>query len=435
MKRFAKWSILASAAVLLTALSTSCDETYWDEGFDGPEPAILVGCDTPAGSSMPTVRVDAAGGDFTVLYKVVNAVPGEWIDVTIDGGAASWLSLRECLSDRLEFRAGAYSGSAQREGIVLLNYPYAGPVRMRVIQGGDPAGTTPDPGTDPDPTPDGPDYGDTGSNGTYNSAWPELPVENRSDNNFYYAHHICPDFSIAGHLARNFTVCFSAEDHCVQWVAAPLHSCYVGDSGRTEAYQPDPQIPASIQYQQKNAGNSNYNRGHMLGSGDRTVTKATNNQVFYYSNIAPQNVDTFNNGGRAWNKLEDFISTKVCADTTYVVIGTYFKEFRDTYGTVASPSKITYAGRSDVSCPTMFYYAVLRTKSGNSGKSVLDCEASELMCAAFVLSHKVEANHSPQAADMMSIAELEAITGQTYFANVPAAAQLKGSFKASDWGL
>lgn len=35
----------------------------------------------------------------------------------------------------------------------------------------------------------------------------------------------------------------------------------------------------------------------------------------------------------------------------------------------------------------MFYIAALRTKRGDTGKSVLNCSADELMCVAFVRAH------------------------------------------------
>ena len=84
-----------------------------------------------------------------------------------------------------------------------------------------------------------------------------------------------------------------------------------------------------------------------------------------------------------------------------------------------------------MSCPTMFYCAMLRTKKGNSGKRVQDCSASELQCAAFTLCHKMAKGHEPEAADFMSISELEKLTGFTYFPNVSNAP--KSSYNANDW--
>ena len=273
--------------------------------------------------------------------------------------------------------------------------------------------------------------------------WFELPkmniatsgnyMYNANDQDQYYAYHFCPDFQIGGKQARNYTVCFSAQHHCPLWVAAPRHSVYVGNSGRTEAYGADPDIPSNIQYSNKNTGGG-CNKGHMLGSAERTATTGTNRQVFYYSNIAPQLSSGFNTGGGGWNLLEDYVDKQVCSDTLYVVIGCYFETFTDGYGNTVQPSKITFGGRSDVSCPTMFYYILMRTKSGTSGKSLKDCSASEIKCAAFVRAHTNSLKgQKPSSKELMSVADLEKITGITYFPSVPNAP--KTSFSASDWGL
>lgn len=272
--------------------------------------------------------------------------------------------------------------------------------------------------------------------------WFELPVMNIStsgnymvnsaDNTQYYAWHICPDVYGPGNkLARNYTVCYSAEHHCPVWVAAPRHSMYVGGSGRTDAYGRDPNVPADIQYSSNSIGGG-CNKGHMLGSAERTVSSATNRQVFYYTNIAPQLSANFNTGGGRWNVLEDFVDGQVCRDTLYEVLGCYFDKYTDAYGATQNPSTISYCGRDDVSMPTMFYYVLLRTKSGNSGKAVKNCSASELQCVAFVRAH-VNERQAVSSRELMSVADLEKITGVTYFPNVPNAP--KNTFNAGDWGL
>ena len=297
----------------------------------------------------------------------------------------------------------------------------------------------PDPTPEPDPTPDPEPEPTVGS--TYRAGWFELPVEvdanrdGRDDNNstYYYAHHICggsEQNAQRNAKARNYSVCFSSEHHCPVWVAAPRHTMYQSGASRTDAYAQDPQIPSNIQYNSKSTGGG-CNKGHMLGSADRLSSSATNKQVFYYTNIAPQYSDSFNTGGGAWNNLEDHVDDLVCRDTLYVVIGCYFDTYTDKYGNTGRPAKIEFGGRSDVSRPTMFYYAMLRTKSGNSGKAVKDCSASELQCAAFVICHEQDKGHKPQANDLISISELEKLTGFTYFSNVPNAP--KSTFNANDW--
>ena len=126
------------------------------------------------------------------------------------------------------------------------------------------------------------------------------------------------------------------------------------------------------------------------------------------------------------------MDTQVCADTLYEVLGCYFDRYTDAYGQTQTPSTISFGGRNDVSMPTMFYYVLLRTKSGNSGKALKDCTADEIKCVAFVRSH-VNVRQAVSSRELMSVADLERITGVTYFPNVPNAP--KDTFKASDWGL
>ena len=319
-------------------------------------------------------------------------------------------------------------------------------------------GTTPDPEepeepedpdkpVTPDPEPDQPGDEDIptpipGQSGKY--GWYELPVINYSqsgtylidnkDKNLYYAHHMCAggERGPGGKTARNYTVCFSAEHHVPVWVAAPRHSMYSGSSGRNDSYKADPNIPSNIQYNRKDA-DSGCNNGHMLGSNERTSSVATNKQVFYFSNIAPQYSDSFNTGGGGWNTLEDWVDGQVCSDTLYVVIGAYFDQYTDRRGYSDGPKKISFGGRSDVSRPTMFYYILMRTKSGSSGKALKNCTASEIKCAAFVRSHNTPKGVAVSEKDLMSVSDLEKITGFTYFPNVPQAP--KSSYKASEWGL
>ena len=281
-------------------------------------------------------------------------------------------------------------------------------------------GTTPN----PNPTP----------GGVYRSGWAELPVETENPD-YYYAHHLCAggeQNAQKNGKARNYTVCFSATHHCPVWVAAPRHKSYESGADRTDAYKADPEIPSSIQYNSKSTGGG-CNKGHMLGSAERLSSSATNRQVFYYSNIAPQYSDSFNTGGGAWNNLEDYVDDLVCADTLYVVIGCHFEKFSDKRGNTATPAKISFGGCSDVSRPTMFYYALLRTKGGSTKKSVWNCTADELQCAAFVKCHEAPKGSKVTSQDMMSISDLEKLVGVTLFPNVPNAP--KTTYKASDWGL
>ena len=284
-------------------------------------------------------------------------------------------------------------------------------------------------GGDVPPTPPSP-------SGDSTRPWFEMPGATDADadgvddsnSSYYYAYH---HFSSGSSSIRNYSVCFSSTYHCPLWVAAPRHPSYKGDSGRTDAYMADPDIPADIQYSSKSAGDG-CNKGHMLGSASRTVSLECNQQVFYYTNIAPQYSAGYNTGGGGWNLVEDFVDSQVCSDTLYQVIGCYFEEYTDAYGFSAAPKEINFGGRSDVACPTMFYTVLLRTRKGSSGKAVSACTATELQCVALVRAHNSGLKgQKVSSKDMMSVSDLEKITGFRYFVNVPVAP--KDSFNANDW--
>ena len=132
--------------------------------------------------------------------------------------------------------------------------------------------------------------------------------------------------------------------------------------------------------------------------------------------------------------IGSWVDKQVCADTLYEVLGCYFERYTDAYGYTVNPSTISFGGRSDVSMPTMYYYVLIRTKSGKSGKALKDCAPNEIKCAAFVRAHTNSLKgQAVTRTEMMSVADLERITGVTYFPNVPNAP--KDSFNASDWGL
>ncbi len=255
------------------------------------------------------------------------------------------------------------------------------------------------------------------------SGWAELPAENRSNSDYYYAYHITDVKAPNGKYARNYGVCYSNSLKCAIWVAAPMHTFYSEkNTNRTNAYKADPTI--SISQPGKWTG---YTRGHMLGSGERLVSRKTNEQVFYYSNIAPQLQTYFNTGGGAWNTIEDWVDTQwtQSADTTYQVIGCYW----------ANKNK-KVAGTT---IPTHYYKILLRTK-GHKNKWVANCSRDELQCIAVMVEHRTyskgevaKPSEYESRGMLHSVREMEQLTGQTFFANIPNAP--KDTYNTSDWGL
>lgn len=200
---------------------------------------------------------------------------------------------------------------------------------------------------------------------TTGAKWFELPAVNAKkegtkylvdaeNSDLYYAYHLCngPEkYAHNGKRARNYTVCFSKSHHCPVWVAAIRHNSLhpIGQVKRTDSYGKDPDIPSAIQYNSKATGGG-CNKGHMLGSNERTSSTNTNRQVFYYSNIAPQDQDGFNTGGAPWNTLEAYVDGIVPQDSLYMVIGCYFDDYTDVYGKTQKAKTIKFGGVQMSAC-------------------------------------------------------------------------------------
>ncbi len=258
------------------------------------------------------------------------------------------------------------------------------------------------------------------------AGWAELPVQ-KNDNDLYVVSHMCND------KLRSYTVCYSREQRAPLWVAAPVHRSYKGNVKRVDNYDYDPKLPVNIQTRM-NRSYGDYTRGHMLGSAERTATREMNNQTFYSSNIAPQLREGFNERGGAWNNLEYFVDHQICSDTLYVVTGAIYDDYTAADGTnIKARTTINKNDNKRIGVPTAYYKALLRTKSGRTGRSVMESKASELKCAAFIVPHRSDSGHKPTAKDMISIRELERLTGINFFANVPHAPESRA--EASEWGL
>ena len=401
----------------------------------------------PLGSQI----LSAVGASFSSDYSTITAFSGEPLVLTASGGSATGWTLTDSTGRKLGVTAvkklawnsgttkwylsitsGVATISTSNSELGNIQYNSANPrfttyasaqkaisLYCRVV-----AGTTPAPGPNPNPPTPGPGSGGYG--------WFELPLQSDADGNgiddadsdLYYSH----TFRADAPAIRNFSACYSKSKRHPVWVAAPMHSSYRGNSGRTNAYTSDPAIGC-----QQSSKFTGYTRGHMIGSSDRTISKATNRQVFYYSNIGAQLSSYFNTGGGAWNSLEERVDGYWCSDTLYQVVGCIFDTFTDRYGRTVAAS-VGNASEGTFQIPTAWYKVLLRTRSGNSGKSVAACSAGELQCVAFILGHySASGRTKPSTKDMYSVSELEALTGLTFFVNVPNAP--KNSYTPSEWGF
>ena len=144
------------------------------------------------------------------------------------------------------------------------------------------------------------------------------------------------------------------------------------------------------------------------------------------SSAAPNS--KFNSG--SWVKVEGWVRDNKCSDTLFVITGTLF----DT----SNPNcrVFTSKGRT-ITRPSHAYKLMLRTRSGSTGKNIKDIKsADEIKAIGFLFENSTAGNSEPRNA-VVSIAEIEAKTGFTFYRNLdPAIAdKVKSQKNFNDWNF
>ena len=261
--------------------------------------------------------------------------------------------------------------------------------------------------------------------------WAELPICKVEGNYIYNTHY---GLMGSSRNARNYTYCFDPDKRASLWVAYPLHSSHVsGNGNRNDIFGYDPDVDTGCQ---ANLGagsyNGRYDRGHQLPAADRKCSQQMMDQTFYATNMTPQWY-SFNQG--KWVALENKVRNNRCKDTLYVVTGAHFEGAH--HSSIASST--TDKSGNVCPTPTHYYKALLRTKSGNTGKKISHITDASQLCAIAVWLEHVNSGSDTEikTTDFISIAELEERTGFTFFPMIDDSIEqeVKQAKNISQWKL
>ena len=390
--------VILLAVMLPAVLLSSCTE---DEGREVMgEKAVRL--------SRDTVAYDQTGQFVTIESSV------DWsISLSYDGTQDGWAKVSpESGSGSVNNVMLTYSANGSGESReVALNVSFSDGelVTVTLVQTGDPNASG---GDEPDPDPDDPWPGLESD--PYQSGWMELPaVEDEEGRAFIY--HTA---EVGGQQKRNYSMLYDAAGRIALWVAYPLCSDYIG-SGRTNAWGFDPKIPDEYEPLLNHGWpEGGFDRGHQIPSGSRNANTAMNRQTFYYTNMTAQ-VSGFNQ--KIWANLENRVRgfVSVC-DTLYVVTGPIFDS--------GEPERWTEDNAGNpVAVPDGYFKAVLS----------YSVSSSAYYSVAFVYDNEEYSRSNPTASDMCSVSEVEAITGFTFFNNLPqsVARSVKNQCEPERWGL
>jgi DNA/RNA endonuclease G (NUC1) len=225
------------------------------------------------------------------------------------------------------------------------------------------------------------------------TGWLELPALNDSELG-YFSH----SFKMNGKTYRNYSFGWSQKDMVAVWVAYPLCKMYSNGSVKrndAEVWALDPHLGNDSSAPFGGCG-GNYDRGHQLPFADRKCCLEAAKQTFYGTNMTPQD-NGLNTG--VWEAFESKVrSWAASSDTTYVVTGCTLDKplgyTTDSYG-----KKMTV--------PSGYFKAILKySKSSTLG---------QWNAAGFYYKHESGAKQQ-----MMSIDQLEEMTGIDFFVNLSA---------------
>jgi endonuclease G len=254
------------------------------------------------------------------------------------------------------------------------------------------------------------------------SGWLELPTFEADGNRYYFSKHMLPSTS---NRERSFSIFYDSENYLPLWVAYPLcrGNMYGGGHRVNDWGIMDPNIPTEKQLRMSSSYQGSYDRGHMLPSASRLGSDNDNRQTFYPTNMTPQ-IAGLNQ--QKWAVIEGYVRdwAEGC-DTLYVVTGAVMQ-------TVGGGEQVNYTycksdSSKDVAIPNYYYKALLQYRNVGGSKSY--------QALALWLPHK-PASGAPKKSDVLTIDQLEELTGYDFFHNLDESIQnsVESSIDYLYWG-
>jgi endonuclease G len=213
-----------------------------------------------------------------------------------------------------------------------------------------------------------------------------------------------------------FCASYNRDKGISNWVSWQLNSSwYPGPASRKDNFIPDPDLPGSFYHvTTDDYSGSGFSRGHMCPSEDRVITQNDNDSVFVMTNMIPQN--QYSNAGD-WEGLENYERVlSVAGNTLYIISGGY--------GAGGVPSDTPSVHRNTiangkVTVPAQVWKVIIVVPPG-TGDDVSRVTTSTRTIGMIIPNDATASSTSTWGNYRVSVASIEALTGYTFFSNVPA---------------
>ena len=253
---------------------------------------------------------------------------------------------------------------------------------------------------------------------TYRDYIRRIEVPRLDDENIFIQHSV----EYKGDSVMNYCLEYNPAARHSRWVAFRFDPITrLSNVGRSsEPFMDDPDIPAKYRVDYRGFGKQYYDlsntlktlpsgqfdRGHICASADRYLSRESNEQTFYMSNMSPQ-MSNFNSP--YWSSFEQYVQKRgrdaSFADTLYVVKG----------GTIAQGQIIGYVERSNgamVTIPKYYFMALLKCKNNTYSALAFWMEHKDYGLDDYLKSSEISEK-------VITIDELEELTGIDFFHNLP----------------
>jgi endonuclease G, mitochondrial len=204
---------------------------------------------------------------------------------------------------------------------------------------------------------------------------------------------------------RVFVVSYNPNRHVPNWVAWRLVAEDLGQTPRSKNFHPDPLLPAEMSGpRSRDYTHTDYQRGHMCPSGDRTADADANQETFVMTNVQPQR-RALNVG--PWEQLENY-ERKLARghQQVFIVAGGLFDH-----------EPLTLPGGEEVPRANFKIIVVLDPGQGSGDVT----PASDIYAVIMPNDNRVSGTNWSQY--LVSIDEIERQSGYDFLSSVPAATQ------------
>lgn len=202
-----------------------------------------------------------------------------------------------------------------------------------------------------------------------------------------------------------YTLSYNCEAGIANWVGWQLNSNWLGKIDRSNNFRPDQDLPDGCYLvRPSDYRRSGYDRGHLIPSGDRTLTESDNSATFLMTNMIPQSPA---NNREIWRELEGY-------SRDLVLLG---KELSIVAGGKGIEKTIA---KGKVVVPKYTWKAILiLDQSGNPEETI-----------AVMIPNTEEVARTDWTDYIVSVDELEEVTGYNFFSTLEEATQAKIEAKA-----